>query len=139
MDKILCYFLLLHFSVFLGFRWLFLRYCLSLVLIIKGAIEGRNMSLLKFYSCTFKEHITSVLRYLHWLPIHKRMFQNTLMTFKALNGQSPVFSELIWRYQPTRTLRSSSCSYFSVTNCSTNANHVGIDLLLLPLPSYGTR
>ena len=97
------------------------------------------MSPLKFYSCTFKEHITSVLRYLHWLPIHKRMFQNTLMTFKALNGQSPVFSELIWRYQPTRTLRSSSCSYFSVTNCSTNANHVGIDLLLLPLPSYGTR
>lgn len=139
MDKILCYFPLLHFSVFLGFRWLFLRYCLSLVLIIKGAIEGRNMSPLKFYSCTFKEHITSVLRYLHWLPIHKRMFQNTLMTFKASNGQSPVFSELIWRYQPTRTLRSSSCSYFSVTNCSTNANHVGIDLLLLPLPSYGTR
>ena len=97
------------------------------------------MSPLKFYSCTFKEHITSVLRYLHWLPIHKRMCQNTLMTFKALNGQSPGFSELIWRYQPTRTLRSSSCSDSSVTNCSTNANHVGIDLLLLPLPSYGTR
>ena len=46
---------------------------------------------------------------------------------------------VIWRYQPTRTLRSSSCSYFTVTNCSTNANHAGIDLLLLPLPSYGTR
>ena len=139
MDKILCYFLLLHFSFFSGFRCFFLLSSLSLVLIIKGAIQGRNMSPLKFYSCTFKENITPALRYLHWVPIHKRMFQNTLMTFKALNGQSSVFSKLIWRYQPTSTLRSSSCSYFSVTNCSTNANHVGIDLLLSPLPTYGTR
>ena len=43
-DKILCYLLLIHFSVFLGFRWFFLRSSLSLVLIIKGAIEGSNMS-----------------------------------------------------------------------------------------------
>ena len=38
------------------------------------------MSPLKFYSCTFKEHITSVLRYLHWLPIHKRMSRSLLFS-----------------------------------------------------------
>ena len=69
------------------------------------------------------EHITPVLRNLHWLPVHKRIsFKILLMTFKTLNGQSPVYiSELISRYQPTRTLRSCSCNYLSLTKCSTNS------------------
>jgi len=69
------------------------------------------------------EHITPVLRNLHWLPVHKRIsFNILLMTFKALNGQSPVYiSELISHYQPTRALRSSNCNYLLVTKCSTNS------------------
>ena len=38
------------------------------------------------------DHITLVLRNLHWFPIGKRTsFKTLLMTFKALNGQSPVY------------------------------------------------
>ena len=74
-------------------------------------LRNMNISPLYFITCA------------HWLPIHKCIsFKILLMTFKALNGQSPVYmSELISRYQRTRTLTSSRCNYLSVTKCSTNS------------------
>ena len=56
------------------------------------------------------EHITPVLRELHWLPVEQRSaFKIGVLTYKALHGESPQYlRDIIHRYTPTRTLRSSS-------------------------------
>ena len=56
------------------------------------------------------DHITPVMVQLHWLPIRQRIvFKLMLLTYKALNGEAPVYiSDLITTYQPSRTLRSAS-------------------------------
>ena len=56
------------------------------------------------------EHITPVLKELHWLPIKQRIeYKILLLTFKALMGQAPEYiSDLVKPYQPTRSLRSQS-------------------------------
>jgi len=39
-----------------------------------------------------REHITPVLRQLHWLPVKERInYKILLLTYKALNGQGPVY------------------------------------------------
>ena len=73
------------------------------------------------------DHITPVLKELHWIPVKERIvFKILLITFKALNGLAPVYiTKLLNRYVPARQLRSS-------------------DMLLLKVPSshlktYGDR
>ena len=55
------------------------------------------------------DHITPVLRDLHWLPVEQRLiFKILLFTFKALNGLAPSYlSDLVKFYVPERNLRSS--------------------------------
>ena len=55
-------------------------------------------------------HITPILLDLHWLPVSERIkFKILLLTFKALHQQSPTYiQDLITRYLPSRSLRSSS-------------------------------
>ena len=50
------------------------------------------------------QHITPVLRSLHWLLIHKRIvFKLLLLTYKALNGQAPSYiSDLLTKCEPSR-------------------------------------
>ena len=57
-----------------------------------------------------RNHITPVLRELHWLPVHYRIqYKILLYTFKALDGSAPVYlNNLIQRYKPNRLLRSST-------------------------------
>ena len=54
------------------------------------------------------EHITPVLRNLHWLPVkHRINFKILLITFKALNNLAPSYlSDLLPLHAPTRCLRS---------------------------------
>ena len=56
------------------------------------------------------DHITLILFDLHWLPVSERIkFKILLLTFKALRQQSPTYiQDLITRYLPSRSLRSSS-------------------------------
>ena len=66
------------------------------------------------------EHITPVLRQLHWLPIKQRI------TYKAMNGMAPKYIvDLLQRYTPTRQLRSSSNNLLVIPKLS--------------LKSYGDR
>ena len=67
------------------------------------------------------QHITPVLRSLHWLPIHKRIvFKLLLLTYKALNGQAPSYiSELLTKYKPSRNLRSGTKYLLAVPNTKT--------------------
>ena len=56
------------------------------------------------------EHITPVLRELHWLPAEQRVNLKVLMqVYKALHGLAPDYMvDLLHRYQPGRALRSST-------------------------------
>ena len=56
------------------------------------------------------EHITPVLKDLHWLPVKFRIQYKAILTvFKALHGMCPEYiSELLIPYVPPRSLRSST-------------------------------
>ena len=56
------------------------------------------------------EHITPILRELHWLPFAVRIECKTLvLVFKACHSIAPLYtSDMITKYEPTRSLRSSS-------------------------------
>jgi hypothetical protein len=56
------------------------------------------------------DHITPVLKELHWLPVTSRInYKIALMVFKCLHGQAPGYlSDLIKKYEPVRDLRSSN-------------------------------
>ena len=56
------------------------------------------------------DHITPVLKSLHWLPVQERIiFKVLLLTYKTIHGSAPSYlSELVSSYTPSRSLRSSS-------------------------------
>lgn len=57
-----------------------------------------------------RDHITPVLRHLHWLPVDYRInFKILLLTFKCLNGLAPEYlKELLHVHTPARVLRSAN-------------------------------
>ena len=63
------------------------------------------------FRCKKSDHVTPLLRTLHWLPVKQRVnFKITLFIFKCLNGSAPQYiAELIRPVTATkgRTLRSS--------------------------------
>jgi hypothetical protein len=67
------------------------------------------------------EHISPVLRDLHWLPIKRRIEYKVIMhTFRALHGLSPSYIEdLINVYKPTRTLRSQNSTSLVIPRAKT--------------------
>ena len=68
------------------------------------------------------EHITPVLRDLHWLPIHEHIrFKILLMTFQWVNQPAPFYlSDLLIHYRPSRTLRSSDKELLIQPRCIIN-------------------
>ncbi|KAL2093106.1 hypothetical protein ACEWY4_010418 [Coilia grayii] len=54
------------------------------------------------------DHITPILRSLHWLPVSYRIdFKELLLVFKSLNGMGPNYLlDMFQLYAPTRSLRS---------------------------------
>jgi hypothetical protein len=70
----------------------------------------------------YRDHMKPVLHDLHWLPIEQRIvYKVLLITFKVLQDQAPSYlKDLINRYQPIRSLRSSSQNLLSVPpKCNT--------------------
>ena len=63
-----------------------------------------------------REHITPVLKSLHWLPVSFRIdFKVLLLIHKSLNGLGPSYiSELLVPYRPSRALRSSNAGLLTV-------------------------
>lgn len=62
-----------------------------------------------FPSTKRHDHITPILRRLHWLPVRERItFKIASLTFQTLSHGSPSYlRDLLIRYSPTRSLRSS--------------------------------
>ena len=54
------------------------------------------------------DHVTPLLRELHWLPIKERIkFKLLVLTYRSLCGEAPKYlSDLLQPYIPTRSLRS---------------------------------
>ena len=63
-----------------------------------------------------RDHITSSLKKLHWLPINKRIqYKICLLTYKCLhNAAPPCLCELLKPYTPSRRLRSSDAHLLSI-------------------------
>ena len=63
-----------------------------------------------------RDHITPVLKELHWLPVEFRsQYKILLYTYKALNGLAPSYiSELLQPHIPGRCLRSASKNLLAV-------------------------
>ena len=82
-------------------------------------------------------HITPILLDLHWLPVSERIkFKILLLTFKALHQQSPTYiQDLITRYLPSRSLRSSST--LSLNPVSFNLKIYGSRASLSQPPNFG--
>uniref|UniRef100_A0A8C7Z8E6 Reverse transcriptase domain-containing protein n=1 Tax=Oryzias sinensis TaxID=183150 RepID=A0A8C7Z8E6_9TELE len=55
------------------------------------------------------DHISPVLRSLHWLPVPQRIdFKAALLVYKSLHGRAPKYiSDMLVPYEPSRTLRTS--------------------------------
>ena len=70
-----------------------------------------------------RQHITPVLKKLHWLPVSQRiLFKIATLTFKSLHAQSPSYlSDLITPYQPSRTLRSANKHLLTVPTVTSAA------------------
>ena len=66
------------------------------------------------------EHITPVLRKLHWLPVQNRIiFKVLLLVYKGVNGLAPAYiSELLHYCSSSRSLRSSSQRLLSIPRTS---------------------
>lgn len=69
------------------------------------------------------EHITPVLKDLHWLPVQSRLtFKILLTTYKILHGLAPSYmSSLISVRQSSRSLRSSSRSLLCIPAFNTKS------------------
>ena len=67
------------------------------------------------------DHITPVLKHLHWLPILSRIrYKILLLVYKSLKGSSPEYiASLLNKYNPARNLRSSSKSLLQVPTVNT--------------------
>ncbi len=67
------------------------------------------------------DHITPILKELHWLPVKKRIiFKILILTFRCLNGLAPAYlSQLLHPYSPTRKLRSSNSLLLKVPKART--------------------
>ena len=63
-----------------------------------------------------REHITPVLRSLHWLPVESRIqFKVLLLTYKARAGMAPAYLQhALVPYQPGRSLRSQNANLLIV-------------------------
>ena len=70
-----------------------------------------------------RQHITPVLRSLHWLPIQQRVkYKVILLVFKARNGLAPLYlQELLRDRENARTLRSSGKNLLDIPKTRTRA------------------
>lgn len=91
-----------------------LDYCNSLYVGFSHAAMSRlqlvqNAAVRLLTGAKKRNHITPILRYLHWWPVHYRVeFKLLLFAYKSLNGLAkPYLSALLTEHHPSRSLGSS--------------------------------
>ena len=85
------------------------------------------------------EHITPILKQLHWLPIDERIkYKILLLTFKALNDLAPIYiGDMLCKYAPSRRFSASSNKHYKYPRQSWKPMVNGLSFLLRQ--NYGTR
>uniref|UniRef100_A0A7N8X145 Reverse transcriptase domain-containing protein n=1 Tax=Mastacembelus armatus TaxID=205130 RepID=A0A7N8X145_9TELE len=75
-------------------------------------------------------HITPVLRSLHWLPVTQRIdFKTALLVYKSLHGSAPRYiSDMLMPYEPSRTLRTSGTGLLLVPRVRTKQGEAAFQL-----------
>lgn len=65
-----------------------------------------------------RNHISPILKDLHWLPIEKRIqYKLLILTYRCLHNRAPIYlKELIVSYTPSRNLRSVDKLFLSTPN-----------------------
>ena len=92
--------------------------------------------------CRHHDHISRVLKELHWLSVNERIqFKTLVLTYNSLNGQTPAYlAELIHEKINTSTVRSSSelildVSKYKLKILGQNASIVAVPTLWSKLPN----
>ncbi len=83
------------------------------------------------------DHITPILRSLHWLPIKFNIsYKILLLTYKALNGLAPAYlTSLLARYNPSHSLRLQISGLLVVPRIAKSTK--GVELFHIWLPNSG--
>lgn len=73
------------------------------------------------------EHITPILKSLHWLPVCQRIdFKILLLTYKSLHGLGPKYiTDMLPLYKPSRPLRSSETNLLVIPRVNTKHGKAG--------------
>ena len=76
------------------------------------------------------DHITPILRSLHWLPVSYRIdFKAMLLVFKSLNGMGPTYLlDMFQLYAPTRSLRSTEKNLLVIPKVKTKCGEAAFSL-----------
>ncbi len=87
------------------------------------------------------EHITPVLRSLHWLPVTFRIdFKVLLLIYKSLNGLGPKYiADMLTEYKPNRPLRSLGASQLEIPRVHTKQGESAFSWNLYILCEYITH
>ena len=83
---------------------------------IKRLQAVQNAAARTVMKCKKTDHITPILRQLHWLPIQKRIHHKILAaTYRSVHDNTPLYlSDLLQKHNPSRLLRSASRSLLDV-------------------------
>ena len=83
---------------------------------IKRLQAVQNAAARTVMKCKKTDHITPILRQLHWLPIQKRIRHKILSaTYRSVHDNTPLYlSDLLQKHNPSRLLRSASRSLLDV-------------------------
>ncbi len=115
-------------------RPLMLHFIALALLVELALLRGSPMSMLPLLSIVGRasiapltleglkyEHITPVLRSLHWLPVTFRIdFKVLLLVYKSLNGIGPKYmADMLTEYKPNRPLRSLGSSQLEIPRVHT--------------------
>ncbi len=87
------------------------------------------------------EHITPVLRSLHWLPVTFRInFKVLLLVYKSLNGLGPKYiADMLTEYKANRPLRSVGSSQLEIPRVHTKQGESAFKTLAIFKPRLKTR